>query len=243
MSLDLNTLEEVRALGSGVIHARCPACAEGGHDRTGEHLRIYPDGRFGCCVHPKDREHRKRIFALAGDRRRGTFSVRVEPAKSAATVQSVKGALTDFSAGTLGTGKIESEPSGKVASQASQDSEELFAYAQCNYVGTFGTPFSQSRAYGEENSKDDVSAHTSAYTCKDWNKAVPSVPESLQTATGEKGASNPPIKQKLPHFTADGTLSIPFDSPERYHWWRGGQSVKETIAEILERKENYASLF
>ena len=33
---------------------------------AGEHLRIYPDGRFGCCVHPKDGDHRKRIFALVG---------------------------------------------------------------------------------------------------------------------------------------------------------------------------------
>jgi hypothetical protein len=237
MSLNLHKLEKVRDLGNGMVHARCPACAEGGHDRTGEHLRIYPDGRFGCCVHPKDREHRKRIFALAGDRQRGTFSVRVEVLahghNSEPAVQSVKASLMDFSAGTFGTGKTKSEPSGKVASQASQDSGELFAYGQSNYIGTFGTPFSQSRAYGKENS----STHdVCAYTCKDWNLAVPSVPE-------QEGASSTPKKQKLPFFTSDGTLSIPFDSPERYHWWKGGQSVKETIAELLERKENYASDF
>lgn len=67
MSLNLNRLEKVREVGNGAIQARCPACAEGGHDRSGEHLRVYPDGRFGCCVYPKDREHRKRIFALAAD--------------------------------------------------------------------------------------------------------------------------------------------------------------------------------
>ena len=66
MSLDVAKLEKVRELSGGLVQARCPACAEGGHDRTGEHLRIYPDGRFGCCVHPKDSDHRKRIWALVG---------------------------------------------------------------------------------------------------------------------------------------------------------------------------------
>ena len=68
MSLDVTKLEKVRELAGGIVQARCPACAEGGHDRTGEHLRIYPDGKFGCCVHPKDSDHRKRIWALAGSK-------------------------------------------------------------------------------------------------------------------------------------------------------------------------------
>jgi len=55
VSLDVRLLEKVRELASGIVQARCPACAEGGSDRAGEHLRLYPDGRFGCCVHPKDR--------------------------------------------------------------------------------------------------------------------------------------------------------------------------------------------
>src|SRR5688572_12334123 len=66
MSLDQSKLEKVRRFGNGSVQARCPACAEAGNDRTGNHLRIYPDGRFGCCVNPGDRQHRKRIFALAG---------------------------------------------------------------------------------------------------------------------------------------------------------------------------------
>jgi len=40
---------------------------------------------------------------------------------------------------------------------------------------------------------------------------------------------------RLPFLTAGGDLSIPFDSPERYHWWRGGQSVEQTRAEVLAR--------
>jgi hypothetical protein len=46
----------------------------------------------------------------------------------------------------------------------------------------------------------------------------------------------------LPFLTAGGDLSIPFDSPERYHWWRGGQSVAETLAEVKERMKNAISI-
>ena len=37
----------------------------------------------------------------------------------------------------------------------------------------------------------------------------------------------------LPHLLPDGTLVIPFDSAERYHWWKGGQSITETRNELL----------
>jgi hypothetical protein len=78
VSLDLNKLERVQQLGHGIVQARCPACAEGGHDRKCEHLRIYPDGRFGCCVYPGDRGHRKRIFALVGNKLPGRFAVKIK---------------------------------------------------------------------------------------------------------------------------------------------------------------------
>jgi hypothetical protein len=38
---------------------------------------------------------------------------------------------------------------------------------------------------------------------------------------------------RLPFLTADGTLSIPFDSPERYHWWKP-DGERLTVAEILQ---------
>jgi hypothetical protein len=41
-----------------------------------------------------------------------------------------------------------------------------------------------------------------------------------------------PAALKKPYFTSDGTLRIPFDSDPKYHWWKGGQSVKKTIAEL-----------
>ncbi len=71
MSLEVSRLENVRVRGGKTI-ARCPACAEAGRDQKGEHLIINSDGRFGCVVYPGDladaKEHRKRIFALCGDR-------------------------------------------------------------------------------------------------------------------------------------------------------------------------------
>ena len=68
MSLDLSRLENVRQRGGKTI-ARCPACAEEGHDKKSEHLVIMADGRFGCVVHPGEggRGHRRQIFALVGE--------------------------------------------------------------------------------------------------------------------------------------------------------------------------------
>lgn len=81
MSLDLSRLENVRQRGEKTL-ARCPACAERGHDEKGEHLVIMPDGRFGCVAFPgaAGKDHRRRVSALAGDPatcKRGACLVRV----------------------------------------------------------------------------------------------------------------------------------------------------------------------
>ena len=67
MGLDLTKLEKVRRRGSNTI-ARCPACAEAGGDRKGDHLFINDGGRFGCVLYPgtDGQTHRQRIFELAG---------------------------------------------------------------------------------------------------------------------------------------------------------------------------------
>jgi 5S rRNA maturation endonuclease (ribonuclease M5) len=65
MSLDVSRLDNVSEQ-SGKITAACPACREQGSDKSGDHLLIMPDGRYGCAAHPKNAEHRKRIYALAG---------------------------------------------------------------------------------------------------------------------------------------------------------------------------------
>jgi 5S rRNA maturation endonuclease (ribonuclease M5) len=67
-ALDLSKLEKAKHKEGGIIIARCPACAEQGHDKTGEHLSVWPSGKFACVQFsgPEGSEHRKRIFALVG---------------------------------------------------------------------------------------------------------------------------------------------------------------------------------
>jgi hypothetical protein len=78
MGLDISELKKVHDRGYKRT-ARCPACAETGHDQKGEHLVINADGSFGCVVYSGDsaeaKEHRRRIFALAGDREIKPLSV------------------------------------------------------------------------------------------------------------------------------------------------------------------------
>ncbi len=218
MSLNLNKLEKVRKLENGIVQARCPACAEGGNDRKGEHLRILADGRFGCCVHPKDGDHRKRIWALAGEKSPGTFTVRVKVATAAVEARSVKAALTTFTAGTLGTGKTESV-------QGALNNPDL---PQEN-LGTLGTPIFNPYAYRKNIS----------HMYKESESAVPSVP----TEKTPEPLSH--VGEKLPYLTAGGTLVIPFDSPERYHWWKpDGErlSVAQTMQEVKERIKNAVTI-
>lgn len=66
MSLDTSKLQSVRTKSGGKIIARCPACAGGGGDLKGEHLAIFPDGKFACVANPGDSAHRKEIWKLAG---------------------------------------------------------------------------------------------------------------------------------------------------------------------------------
>jgi len=80
MSLDFSKLKSVQWDGEKTI-AQCPACAAEGHDSTEDHLAIYPDGKFGCVVHPKDKEHNREIFRLAGNHdsfQRGPVPMRIK---------------------------------------------------------------------------------------------------------------------------------------------------------------------
>jgi len=209
MNLDVAKLEDVRQLPGGVVQARCPACAEAGHDRSGEHLRVFPDGAFGCCVHPKDKNHRRRIFALVGTRREvGKFTVRViEPRHDMTRSRSIKEWLQP-SGGTLGTGKTETE----MAVPSLPGSISL--------SGTLGTGMFKLRAHqgeiGATPEKGATPVSGIVVSRLDLKRSVPSVPN-------------------LPYFTPGGTLVIPFDSPTRFHWWNGGQSIKQTHSELLQK--------
>jgi len=65
--LDFSRLEKARMRGGKLI-ARCPACAEVGSDRSGEHFVAFDEGRgrFGCIAHAGDHDHRRRIAVLLG---------------------------------------------------------------------------------------------------------------------------------------------------------------------------------
>ncbi|MEQ2006367.1 MAG: hypothetical protein ABMA26_06190 [Limisphaerales bacterium] len=73
MKIDITKLKHPRTSprdGGNVTIARCPACEEEGADNKGDHLIVFPDGRFGCVVNPAEDEdshdHRKRILELVG---------------------------------------------------------------------------------------------------------------------------------------------------------------------------------
>ena len=69
-------LQHSRPFSDGRIVAQCPACAEAGYDKSGNHLTVWPSGKFSCCVNPGDHAHNRRIFELCGDKTaiRRTFS-------------------------------------------------------------------------------------------------------------------------------------------------------------------------
>lgn len=213
MSLDLNKLELKRDLADGLVQARCPACAEGGGDRKGEHLRIYPDGRFGCCVHPKDSEHRKRIFALAGDKSTRTFTVRVAKLPEAVQSKSVKAALVV-------------QPSLPFKTELDNGVRDDRTLAEMD-SRTVRTGNIELRARARENTPNFI------VELKDSDKGVRN---DRPPKSALPSADQP--QPKLPYLTLGGTLVIPFDSPERYHWWKpDGErlSVSQTLQEVKER--------
>jgi hypothetical protein len=66
ISLDAARLENVKHLDGGAIRGACPICRKAGSDKSGDHLLIQPDGKFGCAKYPGDAAHRREIFALVG---------------------------------------------------------------------------------------------------------------------------------------------------------------------------------
>jgi len=219
MSLDVAKLQNVRELAGGIVQARCPACAEGAHDRVGNHLRIYPDGRFGCCVHPRDGEHRKRIFALAGVCKPGTFTLRLKTPPALPTAVSVKAALVSP---TNKPPEMELE-SGVRAVRDFSNSNSRTARTGCVELRARARVDSTMAVVGGDGFQEKL---------KDWESGVRTV------RCGGEAEPQSPDGERLPFLTADGSLSIPFDSPERYHWWKpDGErlTVAETLQEVKRR--------
>ena len=206
MSLQIDRLEKVRTTGGGQIYARCPACAEGGGDTSGQHLTIYPDGRFGCCVNPGDKPHRKRIFALVG--RKKSLPVITARPPPRTVRQSIRVEMTPMK---LPVPLTKPDPDLKTPVPGVP---EMKSGINLPPVGTLGTPGLNTRGYSRKKS---ITYAPSIYGGTDL--PVPSVP-------------GVPDQSPKPYIDADGNLRIPFDSPERYHWWKGGRSITETLSEI-----------
>lgn len=220
MSLDLSKLEKLVHLADGAKRARCPACAQTGNDRKGEHLLVHPDGKFGCCVFPGDRVHRKLIFALAGSQSPTAIRVRVKVPKSNDTGE--KDIL-----GQLGRVFASSEAKTEIREKSGERRE---TQPISKTVRTPRTP--QLLLTRKGNTVNGSESENEAI--EEFNEGVRSVrkTETSKDLIKETGGvvGN---KQHCPFLLADGTLVIPFDSPEKFHWWKGGQLVSETRAESL----------
>ena len=71
MKIDQSKLKKLVRKADGKVTAQCPACAADGGDAKGEHLVLFKDGRFGCVLYEKDKEHNRKILKLAGSDERG----------------------------------------------------------------------------------------------------------------------------------------------------------------------------
>jgi len=232
MSLNLSALEMVRQFPNGIVQARCPACAEGGGDGAGEHLRIFPDGRFGCCVHPEDRGHRKRIFALAGDTDPRPIVVKPSALKAVSPVikSGILGRLGRLFPSPVKPPKISDTPDGvgevppkPDAARTPRTGELRSSETDQPESRTLRTPLN-SYTCGAENSSRHVSIELQGVPVGASEPSEPLV-VAAKAETDVRGV-------RMPHLTSDGTLVIPFESPERFHWWKGGQSVAETQTEV-----------
>jgi len=227
MSLSVDRLEKVARLANGGMQARCPACAETGNDRKGEHLRISPEGKFGCCVFPGDREHRKRIFALVGDHRPVQIRVRIAVASAAAVQTQILAKLSkpvgpeNCPDASDGVSAVQTE-FGEIRTGRTGETESVETTTEESRTGRTGYSLLT------RNAVETVSIY----------KLVESE-TPVRCVRQEEDADDK--RQPLPYLTPSGDLVIPFDSPERYHWWKppheGRLRVRDIQAEVLERRK------
>jgi hypothetical protein len=125
---------------------------------------------------------------------------------------------------------------GKNASDASDGGQAIRSETTVNDDAnsrTLRTSFLYSRGYIK---KEEINTYTLKEFCEPVRnvRAVETGEVALNTPKNQGNGIQP--TEKLPYLTPAGDLVIPFDSPERYHYWKHGQSPEETRAEILKRK-------
>ena len=229
MALQIDLLEKARTTGGGRIQARCPACAESGGDTKAQHLVVYPDGRFGCCLYPGDKQHRKQIFALVG--RKKSLPVITARPPPRTVIQSIRVEMTPMK---LPVPLTQPDPDPELPVP------ELKSGISSPLIGTLGTPFSNPRGYSGQKS-----ITYAPYLHEGQSLPVPGVPDVPKPSDG-KDLDSPvpsvPNRSPKPNIDTHGNLRIPFDSPERLHWWKGGQSVAETLREVGTSEAAFAGI-
>ncbi len=74
MILELSKIESLKRGAKGSYVGRCPACAQDGRDKSGNHLIIYANGKYGCAANKEDKEHTNLIYQLIGKNSTGSPS-------------------------------------------------------------------------------------------------------------------------------------------------------------------------
>ncbi len=188
MSLIMEKLEGVEFRGDKFI-AVCPACREQGADKSGDHLVVYPDGRFGCVVHPRDELHRRRIWWLAGDQEdlpdSGADNLGVR-AKSSGQIKVVK--RVSFRGSVLGAAQSRTPQPGTDATGDSQLVENFDGPAglQSSGEGVQGTDTTDNFYLAQitENQIQGTTGSSSKETHARSDSAVVAVPGTQTSLNG-----------------------------------------------------------
>ena len=56
--------------------------------------------------------------------------------------------------------------------------------------------------------------------------------DKAPTPKSEAVCVDAPATRREPFLTLSGDLIIPMESDSRYHWWRNGQSILQTLMEL-----------
>lgn len=67
------------------------------------------------------------------------------------------------------------------------------------------------------------------------DKASKLIAANVARAVYDVPPSNP---ESVPYIDTKGRLIIPFDCPEKYRYWAGGQPVRETLQEVFEERKS-----
>lgn len=238
MSLDLSKLENIKENRSHII-ARCPACAEQGRDRKGNHLSIDENGRFTCVLYSGEsgREHRKRIFKLVGGKGQMNTSIKVKvpQCKSNQNKTTLFNDSDNCNLGRLGRVNLTHKESMVI---------------EKDILGRLGRLFITPHIDSQKK-KNDI--------CKEYEIAVPSVPtEPMANADKPTAAEAEALYERMcimgencepeevkPYVSDFGILVIPWNSARKYHYWNKGQSVCNTLKELgrCDLIEKYKSIY